>query len=94
MKPRDRRFWKRQTMWTRLPATIDSCRCDHGIGIAVTPEHCPGEDPPSAAIFLTPHEALGFASWLAEQAEHLIAKENRAAARRAARVRKAEGGTT
>lgn len=96
MKAKSRRFWKRQSIWTRLPASIDSFRCEKMVGIGITPEHRPGEDPPPSMIFLSPQEALAFASWLAEQSEHLIEKERRAAARasarQAARLQKREGG--
>lgn len=93
MARRHSHFWKIQTRWTRYPAAIESFRVEDAVMIGVTPSHEPGQRPDPSVICLTPHETLAFASWLAEQAEHLIAKETRAAARRAARLQKKAGGT-
>ena len=79
-------YYKSQTRWVRRPAMIESHRHSDTIGIGIWPEHPPGQCPERPAlIFMTPHEAQGFAAWLSQQAEHLLAKQARAAARRAAK---------
>jgi hypothetical protein len=79
-------YYKSQTKWARRPAAIESHRHSDTIGIGIWPEHPPGQCPERPAlIFMTPHEAQGFASWLSQQAEHLLAKQAKAAARRAAK---------
>lgn len=79
-------YYKSQTKWARRPAAIGSHRHSDTIGIGIWPEHPPGQCPERPAlIFMTPHEAQGFASWLSQQAEHLLAKQAKAAARRAAK---------
>lgn len=83
----NRHYFKSQTRWTRVPAAIEAHRCDTVVGVAIHPERAV-TDPPQepARIFMTPHEAQAFASWLSQQADQLLAKQQRAAARRAARL--------
>lgn len=82
----DRHYFKVQSKFVRRPARIRATRCDEVIGVGVYPEYAASEPmPDEATIFLTPHEAQGFAAWLSQQAEHLLAKQARAAARKAAR---------
>jgi hypothetical protein len=38
-----------------------------------------------ASIYMTPHEAQGFAAWLSQQADTLLARQAKAAERKAAR---------
>lgn len=82
-------YWKFQTRFVRLPAAIEAFRGTETVGICIHPERKPTDKPPApGSIYLDPHEAIGFAAWLHEQAEHIIAKQSRAAARRAARAAK------
>ena len=83
---RRRSFWKIQTQWTRYPAAIESRCGDELVAIRIHPEHRPCERKEPASIFLTPQEAMSFAAYLSEQAEHLTAKAARAAARKSARL--------
>jgi hypothetical protein len=86
-------YYRSQTKWVRRPATIESHRHTDTIGIGIWPEHPAGQCPDEPAlIFMTPHEAQGFAAWLSQQAEHLLAKQAKAAARRAATLVKKIGG--
>lgn len=87
MKSKRSFYGKTQTVWVTYPAFLQSSRCDTTVAIGIYPEHCANERPVEAAkIFLTPHEAKGFAAWLSEQADHILAKQARNAARRAARL--------
>jgi hypothetical protein len=80
-------YYKCQTKWVRHPAMIESHRHTDCIGVGIWPDHPPGQRPDRPTlIFLTPHEAQGFAAWLSQQAEHLLAKQAKAAARRAAKI--------
>lgn len=82
-------YSKIQTKWTRYPAMLRSHRGDTTIAVAIHPEHRACDPPVEAAtIYLTPHEAQGFAAWLSQQAEHVLAKSARSAARKAARLAK------
>jgi len=79
-------YYKFQTQWVRRPALLESRRHSDCIGLGIWPEHPPARPPEHpTVIFLTPHEAQGFAAWLSQQAEHLLAKQAKAAARRAAK---------
>lgn len=91
---RDRHYAKFQTKWIRHPAMIESHRGTDTIGIRLHGERMAGEPwSEPAMIFLDPHEAQGFAAWLSEQAEHLLAKQRRAAERKAARLAAKEART-
>ena len=88
-----RHYAKFQTKWVRHPAMIESHRCDTTVAIRIHPDRPAGDafrEP--AEIFLTPQEAQGFAAWLSEQAERLLAKQARAAARKAAKLAAKNGG--
>jgi hypothetical protein len=86
-------YYKSQTKWVRRPSRIESHRHPDCIGIGIWPEHPAGQCPDEPAlIFMTPHEAQGFAAWLSQQAEHLLAKQAKAAARRAATLARKIGG--
>lgn len=79
-------YFKAQSKWTRIPAAIESHRCSETVAVRLHAAHYvtePYVEP--ATIYLTPHEAQGFAAWLSQQADHLIAKQAKAAARKAAR---------
>lgn len=86
-------YVKSQTKWTQYPAVIDACRGDETIAVLVHPARLSGQPRKEpAAIYFDPQEAQGFAAWLSEQAEYLIAKQARAAARKAARMAAKNGG--
>lgn len=80
-------YTKYQTKWSRLPAVLSSARGDDTVMIQVRGEwRSDGPAPSVAMIALTAQEAQGFAAWLSEQAEHLLAKQARAVARKLARL--------
>lgn len=82
-----RHYFKTQSLWTRIPAAIESHRCDSTIGVAIHPEKkLTDMSKEPARIFLTAHEAHAFAAWLSQQADMLIAAEAKAIARKAARL--------
>lgn len=84
---RNRTYFKSQTAWIRRPARIRASRLDTVVAIGIVAEHAAvASAPAEASIFMTPHEAQGFAAWLSQQAEYLLAKESRAEARKAARL--------
>lgn len=80
------RFVKMQTKWVRMPAMIDAERFEETVCVQVFGSRHPNSAVSMAHIYLTPHEAHAFASWLCEQADHLIAKQVRAEARKKARA--------
>lgn len=82
-KPPKSQFLKMQTKWTQMPAMIDATRHEETVCVQVFSSRPPNRTGQSAHIYLTPHETQAFASWLCEQAEHLLAKKARADARRA-----------
>jgi len=84
-----RHYYKPQTVWVRYPARIEAHRGDMTVAVRIHPERR-AVDPPQdgATIFLTAHEAQAFASWLSAQADEVLAKQARAAARKAARLAK------
>lgn len=87
-----RHYSKTQTMWTRFPAALGAHQCTTGIGITIYPEWAVGsERNEPASIFLTANEAKGFAAWLAEQADDIDERRQKADARRAARLAKQRG---
>lgn len=86
MKRTSNHYFKTQSRWTRLPAAIEAHRCSETVAVrlhAARGIDDPYADP--ASIWLTPHEAQGFAAWLSQQADTLLAKQAKAAARKAAR---------
>lgn len=86
MSKRTTHYFKPQTKWVRIPAAIEAHRGDETVAVRIHHERAAdGYYPPPAAIWLTPHEAQGFAAWLSQQADHILAKQARAAARKAAR---------
>lgn len=85
------RFYKRQTKWTWVPAAINVMASSSEVciqihaGFSADPDH-PCEDckePRMADIVLTEQEAMALASWLHTQAERIIDRKRKAAARRA-----------
>lgn len=92
MKRSSSHYWKVQTLWTFIPAMLDAKRGESSVMVRIYPTRRPS-DPPCdpALVALTPNEAIGFAAWLHEQAEHIIAKQAKAAARKAARLAAKEG---
>ncbi len=81
-----RHFFKAQSKWVRLPAAIEACRCSETIAVRLYPSRLMADarvEP--ASIYMTPHEAQGFAAWLSQQADTLLSKQAKAAARKAAR---------
>jgi hypothetical protein len=86
MKRTEKHYFKAQSTFTRIPAAIQASRCSDVVGVRLHPGHAATEmQPPPACIWLTPHEAQGFAAWLSQQADALLAKQAKAAARKAAR---------
>jgi hypothetical protein len=81
-----RHYFKQQSKWTRIPAAIEAHRCSETIAVRLHPSR-PMADAyvEPASIYMTPHEAQGFAAWLSQQADMLLAKQAKAAARKAAR---------
>lgn len=80
-------YYKWQTRWVRTPAMISGHRGESTVAVRIDPSRDASERPkPPATIILDPHEAQAFAAWLSEQAEHLLAKQARAAARKAERT--------
>lgn len=76
-----------QSKWVRLPAMIEANRGDSTIVVRIHAERAVTDrEGESASIFLTPQEAIGFAAWLHGQAERLVARQAKAAARRAAKL--------
>ncbi len=93
MTRKARHYARFQSQWVRLPAMIEAHRGDSTVAVRIHAERAAtdrhGE---SASIFLTPQEAIGFAAWLHEQAEQIVKKQVRAAARKAARAAARNGG--
>lgn len=88
MKPQ-RHYFKAQTVWVRYPSRIEAHRGDSTVAVRIHPERRAADAPPDpATIFLTAHEAQAFAAWLSAQADEVLAKQARAAARKAARLAK------
>lgn len=86
------RYWKFQSRYVMLPAAIEGFRGTDDVGVCIHPTRSPRQPPPAPAhIHLDPHEAIGFASWLNEQAEHILARHAKAAARKAAKAAKTKG---
>ena len=86
MKRTSKHFFKPQSKWVRIPAAIESHRCAETVAVRLHAGR--GIDDPyvdPASIYMTPHEAQGFAAWLSQQADTLLAKQVKAAARKAAR---------
>lgn len=84
---RSSHYFKPQSKWTRIPAAIEAHRCSETVAVRLHPSRGvtdPYEEP--ACIWMTPHEAQGFAAWLSQQADTLLAKQAKAAARKAARL--------
>lgn len=80
------RYWKFQSKFVWLPAAIEATRCDWGVALRVHPSRQPNDKQARPAeILLDPHEAIGFAAWLHEQAEHVVSKKAKASARSEAR---------
>lgn len=81
------RYWKFQTKLVWHPAAIEAMRGDDCVAVRVYPSRrAADKPPPPAGIILSPQEAIGFAAWLHEQAEHVVAKQARAAARKKATI--------
>lgn len=88
-----RHYAKVQSQFTVFPAVITAHRADWSILIRIAPPHPARQSKPEVAeIWLDPLEAQGFASWLSAQADHMIDKQARAAARKAARAAAKKGG--
>ena len=86
-------YMKWQTKWARVPAMIEAHRGDNVVAVRIHPERPVGSECCDAAtIYLDAHEAQGFAAWLSEQADHILAKAAKAEARRAARDAAKKGG--
>lgn len=85
-KPPKSKFFKMQTKWVQMPAMIDATRHEETVCVQVFSSRQPNRTGQSAHIYLTPHETHAFASWLCEQADHLLAKQARAADRAKARA--------
>jgi hypothetical protein len=86
MRRTSKHFFKAQSKWVRIPAAIEAHRCGETVAVRVHASR-PMADAyvEPASIYMTPHEAQGFASWLSQQADTLLAKQAKAAARKAAR---------
>lgn len=80
-------YYKSQTRWVRVPAMVSGHRGESTVALRIDPSRDASERPkPPATIIFEPHEAQAFAAWLSEQADHLLAKQARSAARKAARA--------
>lgn len=80
-------YVKSQTIWARVPSAIEARRFHDIVAVRLWPERKVTDVPSEpATIWLTAHEAQGLAAWLSDAAEHLLAKQVRAAARAAARA--------
>jgi hypothetical protein len=89
MKRTSKHFFKEQSKWTRIPAAIEAHRCSETVAVRVHPSRWVADayvEP--ASIYMTPHEAQGFAAWLSQQADTLLARQAKAAARKAAKEQK------
>lgn len=86
MKRTSKHFFKAQTKWVHVPAAIEAHRFSETIAVRLHASRRMSDayvDP--ASIYMTPHEAQGFAAWLSQQADTLLARQAKAAARKAAR---------
>ena len=92
MKRTSRDFFKPQSKWTRIPAAIEAHRCSETVAVMIHPSRPVTEQYSApASIYMTPHEAQGFAAWLSQQADTLLARQAKAATRKAARQAAKEG---
>ena len=86
MRRTSKHFFKPQSKWIRIPAAIEAHRCSETVAVRIHPSRSVTEQySEPASIYMTPHEAQGFAAWLSQQADALLAKQAKAAARKAAR---------
>ena len=86
MKRTSKHYFKPQSKWVRIPAAIEAHRCSETVAVRLHPARNVTDDyADPACIWLTPHEAQGFAAWLSQQADTLLARQAKAAARKAAR---------
>lgn len=86
MKRNSKHYFKPQSKWVRIPAAIEAHRCAETVAVRVHPSRSVTEQySEPASIYLTPHEAQGFAAWLSQQADTLLDRHAKAAARKAAR---------
>jgi hypothetical protein len=86
MKRTSKHYFKPQSKWVRVPAAIEAHRCAETVAVRLHPSrHMTDAYIEPASIYMTPHEAQGFAAWLSQQADTLLARQTKAAARKAAR---------
>lgn len=96
-------FYKQQTKWTWLPASIyakTSGGLRHAVvsvairsGYSTDPEH-PCEScrkPQFAEIDMTPNEAMALAAWLQTEAERIVRRQKKAESRRTERAARKRG---
>jgi hypothetical protein len=87
-----RHFWKQQTKHSWTPASIEGEVDSEAVELAINSGYTRDEDAPiqyrlrkHARIRLSANEAMALAAWISEQAEKIIAKRVKVAARKAAR---------
>ena len=85
MKRTSKHFFKPQSKWVRIPAAIEAHRCSETVAVRIHPSRSVTEQYSEPASIFTPHEAQGFAAWLSQQADTLLERHAKAAARKAAR---------
>ena len=79
-------FFKFESYGRLWPAIITADRRAAAVRVMIQAARRMGSVGSHADIHLTPHEAQAFAAWLSDQAEHLLAKQARAAERAEARA--------